>query len=50
MIHDYGPVEGLRIGRGNRSVRREAVPVLLDPQIPQDLTWDRTRDVAVGSR
>lgn len=45
MINEYG------IGRGNRSVRRKAVPVPLCPlQIPQDLSWDRTREQAGGSR
>jgi hypothetical protein len=42
-------VHGMRIGRGNRSTRREPVPVpLCPPQIPRDLTWDRTQAVAVG--
>jgi hypothetical protein len=39
------------MGRRNRSVRRKPVHVpLCSPQIPHDLTWDRTRAAAVGSR
>jgi hypothetical protein len=49
--HDYGAVGGMRIGRGNRSTRRKIAPVpLCPPQIPHDLTWDRTRAAAVGSQ
>jgi hypothetical protein len=41
---DYGAVGGMRIGRGNRSTRRKpALVSLCPPQIPNDLTWDRTR-------
>jgi hypothetical protein len=48
---DNGVVGGMRIGRGNRSTRRKPAPVpLCPPQIPHDLTWDRTRAAAVGSR
>jgi hypothetical protein len=43
-----GAVGGMRIGRGNRSTRSKPAPV--PPQIPHDLTWDRTRAAAVGSR
>jgi hypothetical protein len=44
-------VGGMRTGRGNRSTRRQPVPVpLCLPQIPHDLTWDRIRASAVGSR
>jgi hypothetical protein len=52
MIDDnYGAVGGMRIGRANRSTRRKPAPVLLcPPQIPPDLTWDRTRTSAVGSQ
>jgi hypothetical protein len=33
----------MRIGRGNRSTRGKPAPVpLCPPQIPHDLTWDRT--------
>jgi hypothetical protein len=43
-------VGGMRIGKGNRSTRRKPAPVSLwPPQIPHDLTWDRTRAAAVGS-
>jgi hypothetical protein len=39
------------VARLNRSTFREAAPVLLSqPQIPRDLTRDRTRSAAVGSR
>jgi hypothetical protein len=48
-VDDYGAVGGMRIGRGNRSTRRKPAPVPpCPPQIPHDLTWDRTRDAAVG--
>jgi hypothetical protein len=44
-------VGGMRIARGNRSTRRKPAPVpLCPPQIPHDLTWDRTRTAAAGSR
>jgi hypothetical protein len=44
-------VGGMIISRGNRSTRRKpaAVP-LCPPQVLHDLTWDRTRAAAVGSR
>jgi hypothetical protein len=46
---EYGAVGGMRIGRGNRSTRRKPGPVpLCPPQIPHDLTCDRTRPAAVG--
>jgi hypothetical protein len=49
--NDYGAVGGMRIGRGNGSTRRKPAPVPLGPpQIPHDLTWDRTRAAAVGSQ
>jgi hypothetical protein len=48
---DYGAVGGMRIDKGNRSTRRKPAPVpLCPPQIPHDLTWDRTRAAAVGSQ
>jgi hypothetical protein len=53
MIDDdyYGAVGGMRIGRGNRSTRRKPAPVpLCPPQIPHELTWDRTRAATVGSQ
>jgi hypothetical protein len=44
MINECGAVGGLRIGRGNGSTRREPDPVpLCPPQIPHDLTLDRTQ-------
>jgi hypothetical protein len=49
--HECGAVGGMRIGRGNRSTRRKPAPVpLCQQQIPHDLTWARTRAVALGSR
>jgi hypothetical protein len=48
---DYGAVSGMKIGRGNRSTGRKPAPVpLCPPQIPHDLTWDRTRAAAVGNQ
>jgi hypothetical protein len=48
---DYGAVGGMRIGTGNRSTRRKPAPVPhCPPQIPHDLTWDRTQAAAVGSQ
>jgi hypothetical protein len=44
MIDECGAVGGMRIGRGNRSTRRNPVPVpLCPPQIPHELTWGGTR-------
>jgi hypothetical protein len=46
-----GAVDGMRIGRGNRSTRRKPAPVpLCPPQILHDLTWAQIRAAAVGSR
>jgi hypothetical protein len=49
---DCGPVDGMRIGRGNRSTRRKPAPVPLCPpqQVPHYLTWARSWAAAVGSR
>jgi hypothetical protein len=48
---DYGAVGRMRTGRGNRSTGRKPAPVpLYPPQIPHDLTWDRTRAAAVRSQ
>jgi hypothetical protein len=48
---DYGAVDGMRIGRGNRSTRRKPAPVpLCPPQIPHYLTWDQTRAAEVRSQ
>jgi hypothetical protein len=47
----YEAFGGMRIGRRNCSTGRKSAPVsLCPPEIPHDLTWDRTRAVAVGSR
>jgi hypothetical protein len=53
MIDDdeCGAVGGMRIGRGNRSIRRKPVTVsLCPPQFPHDQTRARTRAAALGSR
>jgi hypothetical protein len=53
MIDDdeCAAVGGMRIGRGNRNTwRRPPWIPLCSPQIPQYLTWARTRAAAVGSR
>jgi hypothetical protein len=52
MIDDEcGAVGGMRICRESRSTRRKPLPVpLCQPQIPHELTWDRTRSATVGSR
>jgi hypothetical protein len=52
MIDDEcGVVGRMRTGRGNRSTLRKPAPVpLCPPQIPHNLTWDRTRAAAMGSR
>jgi hypothetical protein len=52
MIDDEcGAVGGMRTSRVNRYTRRKPTPApLCRPQIPNDLTWDRTRAVAVGSQ
>jgi hypothetical protein len=48
---DCGAFGGMRISRGNRSTQRNPAPVPLCPrQILHDLTWNRTRAAAVGSR
>jgi hypothetical protein len=53
MIDDdeHGVLDRMRITRGNRSTRIIPATVsLCPPQIPYDLTWNRTRSPAVGSR
>jgi hypothetical protein len=46
---DDGEFGGLKIGRGNRSTRREPNPApLCPPQIPLDQTRAQTRAAAVG--
>jgi hypothetical protein len=48
--YDGGECGGMKIGRGNRSTRREPAPApLCPPQIPLNQTRDRTRDAVVGS-
>jgi hypothetical protein len=49
--YDDGEFGGMKIGRGNRSTRREPAPApLCPPQIPLDQTRARTRAAAVGSQ
>jgi hypothetical protein len=51
MINDGGTIGGIKIGRGNRSIRRKSTQVpLCPPQIPYDLTRARTRAAAVGGQ
>jgi hypothetical protein len=52
MIRDEcGAVGGTKIGKAKRNNWTKPAPVpLCPPQIPHDLTWDRTRAAAVGSR
>jgi hypothetical protein len=51
MIDEYLAVGGMIIGRGNQSTWKKPAPVpLCPPQIPHNLTWDRTRAAAVGSQ
>jgi hypothetical protein len=48
---ECGAIGGNTICRANRSTRRKPAPVPLCPsQIPHDLTQDRSRVAAVGSR
>jgi hypothetical protein len=45
---ECGAVDGMKLGRGNRSTRRKPAPVLFGPpQIPHDLTWARIQAAAV---
>jgi hypothetical protein len=49
--NDYGAIGGMRIGKGNQSIRRKPAPVPLSlPQMPHDLTRPQTRAAVVGSR
>jgi hypothetical protein len=51
MIHEYGAVRRMRIGRGNRGARKIPIPMRLHlSKILHYLTWNRTRNAAVGSR
>jgi hypothetical protein len=44
------PVGGMRIGKGNRSTWRKPTPMsLCPPQIPRELTPDRTKAAVMGS-
>jgi hypothetical protein len=44
-----GAVGGMISGRGNRRIRRKPAPVpLCPPQIPRDLTWDRTGAASIS--
>jgi hypothetical protein len=46
-INECAAVDGMRIGRVNRSTQRKPVPeALYPPQIPHDLTWDGNQDGA----
>jgi hypothetical protein len=48
---ECGAVTGILIGRGNWSTRRKCAPAPLSPpQIPHDLTWDRSRAAVVRSQ
>jgi hypothetical protein len=47
---ERGAVGGMRIGRGNRGIRRKPAPVPLCPQqFPHKMTCARTRATALGS-
>jgi hypothetical protein len=49
--NECGAIRRMRTNRGNRSTQRKPAPVpLCPPQIPHDMTWARTRAVAVGRR
>jgi hypothetical protein len=49
--YECGAVGGMKIGRGNRITRRKPAPVpLCPPQIPHDLTRDRSQAAEMGSR
>jgi hypothetical protein len=49
-VNECGTIGG-KLGRGNRSTRRELVPVTLrSPQIPHVLTQVRTQATVMGSR
>jgi hypothetical protein len=48
---DCGAIGGMKIGRGNRSTRRNQAPApLCPPQIPRDQTRARTWAAEVGSQ
>jgi hypothetical protein len=46
-----GRVGGMRVDKANQCTWRKPAPLpLFPPQIPHDLTWDRSRAAAVRSR
>jgi hypothetical protein len=48
---DFGAIDGMRIGSGDRSTQRKPAPVQLClPQIPHDLTRAPTWPATVGSQ
>jgi hypothetical protein len=50
MINERGAVVVISIFNRNRIPQRKPAPVPLSPpQIPHDLTWDRTRSSAIGN-
>lgn len=47
MLDEYGEFGGMRTGREYQSAPRKPGPVpLCPPQIPHDLTWDRTSEAS----
>jgi hypothetical protein len=49
--YDDGKFGGMKIGRGNRSIRRKPAPAsFCPPQIPLDQTQDQTWAATVGSQ
>jgi hypothetical protein len=49
IVSVCGAMDGMRIGRGNRSTWRNPAPLSLClPKIPYDLVWNRTLAAAVG--
>jgi hypothetical protein len=51
MINEYGAVGGVRIGKGNRSIRgKPGLVPLCPPQVIHELTWDRIRVALMGRR
>jgi hypothetical protein len=49
--YECGAAGGMRVGKGNRSTQMKPAPVpLYPPQIPYDMTRDRTRAATAGSR
>jgi hypothetical protein len=48
---ECGAIGGMKIGRGNRSIRRKPAPAPpCPPQIPYDLTWALTQPPALRSQ